>query len=746
MFKARILNIAGFCLILLFGLTVSIRLSGQSDFYSCDQVREIRIYFSDANWKYYLDSLFSAGDKDSRIKADVEIDGILYKECGVRYKGFSSWNPDETKNPFSINLDYTYKNQNHAGYKKLKLSNVIYDPSFIREVLAYNIARKYMPAAEANFANVFINDTLIGLYSNVEAVDECFAEKHFSRNDNAFFKGNPETLVYPFGQNANLTYYEGDSSEYFPYYSLESEYGWEQLSNFIYVLNKDTSNIPKVLNVDRALWMHAFNYSLLNLDSYIAYAQNYYLFQDENGQFNTIPWDMNMSFGSFRHSDGATNFSGVSLTKLPILNPLQATIFTISPRPLMKNLLLNSQYRKMYMAHIRTILEQNIADSAFIDEAEILHDMIAEYVEADTNKFYSYDDFEANLYSLTGASTEQYPGLQDVMAERFEYLQTVTGYLGYPVYQNHYFNREKAVRGEPLLVSVDFDLAEKVFIYYRCSSNSLFTQVEMSVVDGEDREFYAEIFPQGIKFEYYFWAENDSAGAFYPEEAAYKFLELPVSHELGDLRINEVFFEYNSDIYAGSKIESVEIYNPNQESVCLLDCELKYYGRSFLIPDTVLVENGFLTLDLSQIICFPDSENNTDEFVSIYEDEFMIDSLKIFTVTQNHSYGRYPDGNAVTNLLEPTPSSANRSSENVFNNLSVYPNPAHDYISIDFAGHSNVDAVRIFNSEGKNVFTIEMYSESFYSAIIDISFLNSGLYFIILECDNSLFNTKFTKI
>jgi spore coat protein CotH len=746
MLKARIKNTVVFCVFLSLGLASSLGLSSQSDFYSCSQVREIRIYFSDSNWKYYLDSLFSAGDKNSRIKADVEIDGILYKECGVRYKGFSSWNPDETKNPFSINLDYTFKNQNHEGYKKLKLSNVIYDPSFLREVLAYGIARKYMPAPEANFANLYINDTLIGLYSNVEAVDECFTEKHFSCNDNAFFKGNPENLVYPFGQNANLNYYEGDSSVYFPYYSIESDYGWEQLSDFIYVLNKDTAKISTVLNVDRALWMHAFNYSLLNLDSYIAYAQNYYLFCDDNGQFNTIPWDMNMSFGSFRHSDGATNFSGVTMAKLPILNPLQAATFSISPRPLMKNLLLNSRYRKMYMAHIRTIMEQNIADSSFVDEAEILHELIADYVEADTNKFYSNADFEANIYSLTGASTDQYPGIQDVMLERYAYLRTVAGYLGYPVYQNHFFDRERAMRGESLSVSANFELADKVYLYYRCSSDTLFTQVEMTGNNDDEHEFFTTVVPNGLKFEYYFWAENDSAGAFYPEEAAYKFLDLPVRLEYGDLAINEVFYELNSDSYSISKVESVEIYNPNSETLNLVEAKIFCNEKSYLIPDTCLSENGFITIDLNQIADVHDFASNPDDYISLIDDNLTIDSLQFYNVSINHSFGRYPDGNLVYSFLEPTPSCANRCTENVFNNVAVYPNPAQDYIAVDFVGRGSIKNIKIVDSEGKTVFFDDYSEKNFYSSEIDIRFLSSGLYYIIFECDNSLFNTKFAKI
>jgi len=376
------------CLLLLVCCTSFVELKAQEDFYEFGQVREIKIYFEMDCWKEKMDSMFSSGDNYTRIKADVVIDGETYPECGVRYKGFSSWNSDETKNPFNIRLDYTYKNQNHQGYKKLKLSNVIYDPSFVREALSYHIIGQYMPSSQANYANIYINDTLIGLYSNVEAVDESFVEKHFGSDDNPLFKGNPESLSYPFGENANLAYSHGsDSSGYMSYYKLESEYGWTELFNFINILNNDTASIAEILNVDRTLWMHAFNYTLLNLDSYIAYAQNYYLYKTDDGRFNPIIWDLNMSFGGFRHSDGSLNFSGVDIDELKELDPLQHLSFSISPRPLMTNLFLNSSYKKMYLAHIRTIMQENLENGEYLDLAEELHDNIESHVLADTNKF-----------------------------------------------------------------------------------------------------------------------------------------------------------------------------------------------------------------------------------------------------------------------------------------------------------------------------------------------------------------------
>ena len=222
----------------------------QSNFYAVDSLRELRIYFYDNDWDYQLDNLYVQGNND-RILADLIIDGSSYDSVGVRYKGFSSVSTDRVKNPFNIKLDYTIEGQDHQGIDKLKLSNVYQDPSFIREVLTYEIAANYMPSAKANYANLYINDTLWGLYTNVQAVNKDFLNDHFGNKYNPFFKCNPENLdVSPGGENANLSDTHGTNSlDYEPYYSLKSDYGWDALYNLIDTLNNYTNSIENVLNI-----------------------------------------------------------------------------------------------------------------------------------------------------------------------------------------------------------------------------------------------------------------------------------------------------------------------------------------------------------------------------------------------------------------------------------------------------------------------------------------------------------------
>ena len=177
----------------------------QSSFYETDSLKEIRIYFYEPNWQSTLDSLYIIGN-DERTFAYLVIDGEQYDSVGIRYKGFSSVSVNTIKNPLNIKIDYVKGKQDLDGYRKIKLANSIYDPSFLREVLSYEIARKYMPAPKANFANVFINDTLWGLYTNVEAINRDFVSANFGERHNPFFKCEPDNLDISIGgENSNLS-------------------------------------------------------------------------------------------------------------------------------------------------------------------------------------------------------------------------------------------------------------------------------------------------------------------------------------------------------------------------------------------------------------------------------------------------------------------------------------------------------------------------------------------------------------
>src|SRR5205085_8540756 len=73
-------------------------------------------------------------------------------------------------------------------------------------------------------------------------------------------------------------------------------------------------SIDNSIDMDRMMWMLAFNTVSVNLDSYTGvFCQNYYLYKDNTNRFNPIPWDLNMAFGGFPFV-GVVNSSMGSLT------------------------------------------------------------------------------------------------------------------------------------------------------------------------------------------------------------------------------------------------------------------------------------------------------------------------------------------------------------------------------------------------------------------------------------------------
>ncbi|MCD4697743.1 MAG: CotH kinase family protein, partial [Bacteroidales bacterium] len=232
-------------------LAFSINVFGQ-DFYDINTVNTIEITFSQSNWDEILDNYYAVGNKE-RLIATAVINGVRFDSVGVRYKGTSSYNSQQTKNPFNIKLDYLIDGQEINGYGTLKLANVFKDPSFVREVLGYEIVRKYMPASRANFINVYVNGDIIGLYTSVQSVDKSFLKNCFYSDENAFIKGDPQLEQGPGNPGASLEYLGPDSTTYYDYYEMKSDYGWQDLTNFCDTLNNFTSDIESVLNIDRLL-------------------------------------------------------------------------------------------------------------------------------------------------------------------------------------------------------------------------------------------------------------------------------------------------------------------------------------------------------------------------------------------------------------------------------------------------------------------------------------------------------------
>lgn len=504
---------------------------GQDTFYDLGAIQKLEIFFSQPDWNHQLHILKIT--TDGYLKADsLRVNGVTYPNIGVKYKGNSSYDSTWVKNPLHLALD-KYQNQDYQGVSEIKLSNCYQDPSMIREVLSYAILGKYMEGPRANFAKVYINGTQFGLYSNIEDVGKGFCAKRFkSAKSNTFIKCNPIITPGP-AVKSNLKYLGADSSAYFDFYELKSTKGWGQLVALCEAASNNPAALPAQLDMDRFIWMLAFDNVLVNLDSYMgAFAQNYYLFKDNNGFFNPVVWDLNMSFGGFPFA-GSSNSS---LGTLSVTNMKQfpITIHQTDPFwPVINVVQGNPRWKKMYQAHIRTMVKEQFENGNYDSVAARLRSTIDTAVASDPNTFFSYDHFQNGMSTDYSVGNYQVPGIRNLMSARSSFLLTRPEISAIPPSISSISAQVDNLNGMALVranIANNEDTA--VFLGFRENPTKKFQRIKMwdDGLHGDgaagDQMYGAGFQADVVQSQFYIYAENSTAGIFSPERAEFEFHNL----------------------------------------------------------------------------------------------------------------------------------------------------------------------------------------------------------------------------
>ncbi len=529
----------------------------QTTFYDINTIQKIEVVFTQTNWDYQMDTS-KLGAEGYIMAQSVTVNGVKFDSVGVKYKGSSSYDSSYIKNPFHFALD-KYKDQSYQGFTDIKLSNDYADPSMIREALSYQILKNYMVCPRANFAQLYINGNYMGLFTNDEDINKKFCTEHFYVAKNTFIKCNPLSNPGP-TVKSNLKYINADSSAYNNFYEVKSKNGWNELVALCDTITNHPAKIDAMMDMDRAIWMLAFNNVLINLDSYTgAFAQNYYLYKDKTNRFNPIIWDMNMSFGGFPFV-GSSNSSMGSLT-VANMQQLPINIHASDPYwPLINLVLNNTSYKKIYMAHIRTIAGQMFANGSYETIATSMQNLIDTAVKADNNKFYSYTQFQNAMTANNTFGSYTVPGIKTLMDARITYLKSTTDFQYAPPVISAVL-ATSATLYSSVHISANITNASIVYLAFRFDSSQKFIKIPMyddgSHNDGAAGDnIYGEAFTMLASFaQYYIYAENSNAGIFSPERAEHEFHLLSISSNITT---------------ANETISSFEIYpNPANELIVL---------------------------------------------------------------------------------------------------------------------------------------------------------------------------------
>ena len=651
---------------------------GSPSLYNAQTLRTLYLRFHHEDWYEQMGSFYRT---NIEVPAELIVDGKVYPEVGVHFRGTSSYfTVGSEKKSFNIAVDYGENGQRLYGYKTLNLLNGHVDASFLREVLYNQISRDYMPAMKTNLVKLVINGENWGIYINPQQYNKDFLAEWFGT------KGGIRWKIGPSGGGA-LTYAGDDPASYQETYQLKTndvENPWNGLIALTKMLDDSTpdaelvENLPSILNIDQVLWQLAVSNVFMDDDGYIHKGGDYSLYQDINDRFHLIPHDNNesMRFGrGGRGGPGGRGPGGWSWGDLTngMASPIAHEDNTA--RPLIKRLLSNPQWRARYLAHVRTVVDEWL-------DWEVLEPIIKEYqtlidaeVQQDDKKLYGYEDFAIDTPME----------LKRFVTERREHLRTHPE-LSKPVpkiVSVEIGSETPPVANQSVLVKATLDkliAVDAVLLYYSTDRYVVFNQVTMAK-EGDSYVGHIPGFPADTTVYYYIEAnavKTHGTTAFLParsEQGAAQYrIGAPVAKET-PVVINELMaFNTKSLVDPQGKHEDwLELHNLTSDVVNLAGMYLTDKTdnpKKWAFPEnTTIPAHGYLLVwldedgkaDVGLHANFKLSRNG--ETIMLVDTDTrgnqVLDTVTFEKQEKDVALGRWPNGSGKLKQLQATPDKEN---------------------------------------------------------------------------------------
>jgi len=322
------------------------------------------------------------------VHADLEFEGHLLRDVGVRYKGNGTFmeSRDSLKRSLRIQLNKYLKGQGLGNVRTVILQNNVTDASMMNEVLAYRLYRDAgVPAPRTAYARVFVTvpgkyeRKYLGLYSMSEAVDKQFAERNFGTKRGALFKPVTPSLFIDLGAD-----WAAYNQIYDPKVALydEQKKAVMELSRFVTQAD-DTAfaaHIGEFIDLPEFARFMAVMVYLPDLDGILGPGQNLFLhLHPKTQQFQFIPWDQDHSWGQFNRA------SQEQRDKLSIQHPWQGDNFFL------ERMFKLDAFKKLYLARLdefsKTIFKPERIAQQVDQIAAVIRPAVQEESESELARF-----------------------------------------------------------------------------------------------------------------------------------------------------------------------------------------------------------------------------------------------------------------------------------------------------------------------------------------------------------------------
>lgn len=310
------------------------------------------------------------------VKGDLEFEGKLVREVGIRYKGNSTYQLSNQglKRPFKIDINHFREEQRLHGMGGFALGNGAADGTRIKEALAFHVFRAAkVPASRTAFVKLHLSvpekhdNTYVGVYTLIEPIDKPFLKEHFGNDKGMLLKPEKIQGLQYLGEK-----WEAYQVKYNPKRET-SEAQQRRLIEFTKLVNladddKFRKEIGKYLDVDGFLRFAAANSLITNLDSFFGLGHNYYLYlHPKTNKFHFIPWDLDLSFGGM-------SFGGPEQIDWNIAKPY------MGKNRLTERVLAMKEHDEAYRRHLKTLAEGAFSPKAMRTQIDIVQAAIKDAV------------------------------------------------------------------------------------------------------------------------------------------------------------------------------------------------------------------------------------------------------------------------------------------------------------------------------------------------------------------------------
>jgi len=430
-------------------------------------------------------------------------------------------------------------------------------------------------------------------------------------------------------------------------------------------------------------------------------------------------------------------------------------------------------FKRMYIAHAKTIVNENFTNNDYFTTAQYLQTIVDAAVQSDIYKFYTYQQFLDNITNNVTSGPQTIVGISNLMTARTTYLNSTTDFQQIaPTISNIQPSDTLPFVNSNIYITANTTNATNVFLGTRNSILEKFTRMIM-FDDGAHNDGAAGDGVYGISLtitspetHYYIYAENNNAGIFSPERAEHEYYTIHTNYNVipyQQLVINEIMAVNNTTVQNNNGLFSdwIEFYN-NSSDILLLD--YLYLSDNFLNPLKWQFPTGVSILPNQYLIVWADNDtvnsqselhsnfklSGTGEQVILsYPNGVIIDSTTFYTQSTDITWGRYPNGVGSFGTMLPTIGATNSpfsvNEIKISPEITIFPNPADEFLNISFNNNHNSNyKIKIYSITGNlvlsddfNIFSFENFSKKY-----NVSNINKGMYFVKIETVNDIIIKK----